>query len=110
MITTKRVGRARVRRAKGANTTIDDIAAAAQVSTATVSRYFNSPEMLKAKTAQRVREAVTKSGYVPNMLASELASSKSRLVAAVVPVISQSASTEAMSGLKKRILFTVAVR
>jgi LacI family gluconate utilization system Gnt-I transcriptional repressor len=99
MITTKRVGRARVKRAKSANTTIDDIAAAAQVSTATVSRYFNSPEMLKAKTAQRVRDAVTKSGYVPNMLASELASSKSRLVAAVVPVISQSVFNSTIQAL-----------
>ncbi len=91
--------RVRVRRAKSASTTIDDVAAAAQVSTATVSRFFNSPEMLKAKTAQRVQEAVNRSGYVPNMLASELASSKSRLVAAVVPVISQSVFNSTIQAL-----------
>jgi LacI family transcriptional regulator, gluconate utilization system Gnt-I transcriptional repressor len=70
--------------------TIDDIAAAARVSTATVSRFFNSPQMLKDKTAQRVRDAVTNSGYVPNLAASELASSRSRIVAAVIPVVAQS--------------------
>jgi LacI family gluconate utilization system Gnt-I transcriptional repressor len=78
------------RRSKAAGTTIDDIAIAARVSTATVSRYFNNPEMLKAKTAQRVREAVNSSGYVPNLVASELASNRSRLVAAVIPVVAQS--------------------
>jgi DNA-binding LacI/PurR family transcriptional regulator len=37
---------------------------------------------------QRVKEAVEKTGYVPNMLAGGLASRKSRLVAAVIPTIS----------------------
>jgi LacI family transcriptional regulator, gluconate utilization system Gnt-I transcriptional repressor len=99
MSTLPRMPRARSKRAKNANTTIDDIAEAAQVSTATVSRFFNSPEMLKAKTAQRVQEAVTKSGYVPNMLASELASSKSRVVAAVVPMIAQSVFNSTIQSL-----------
>lgn len=77
------------KRPKNARKTIDDIAAAAGVSTATVSRFFNSPAMLKPKTAQLVRAAVNDSGYVPNLVASELASNRSKLVAAVVPVIAQ---------------------
>jgi LacI family transcriptional regulator, gluconate utilization system Gnt-I transcriptional repressor len=78
------------KRKKNTAATIDDIAAAAGVSTATVSRYFNSPEMLKAKTAQKVHAAVTARGYVPNLVASELASNRSKLVAAVIPVVAQS--------------------
>jgi len=78
------------KRQKNAATTIDDIAAAAGVSTATVSRFFNSPSLLKAKTLERVRAAVNANGYVPNLVASELASNRSRLVAAVIPVVSQS--------------------
>ena len=82
--------RRKSRRPPASATTIDDVAHAAKVSTATVSRYFNTPGLLKAKTAQRVREAVSQSGYVPNLLASELASNRSRLVAAVIPMIAQS--------------------
>jgi len=87
------------KRPKSAGTTIDDIAAAARVSIATVSRYFNSPGMLKVKTAKRVRDAVEKRGYVPSMVASGLASNKSHLVAAVVPVVSQSLFNSTVQGL-----------
>ena len=46
--------------------------------------------MLSARTAQRVRDAVERLGYIPNLLAGGLASSRTRLVAAVIPEISQS--------------------
>jgi LacI family gluconate utilization system Gnt-I transcriptional repressor len=85
----KALPRKRKRKKKKA-TTIDDIAAAAGVSTATVSRFFNAPAMLKAKTAEKVRAAVAGNGYVPNLVASELASNRSKLVAAVIPVVAQS--------------------
>ncbi|HEV7135441.1 MAG TPA: LacI family DNA-binding transcriptional regulator [Steroidobacteraceae bacterium] len=70
--------------------TLDAVARAAEVSSATVSRFFNSPAMLSARTAQRVRDAVERLGYIPNLLAGGLASSRTRLVAAVIPEISQS--------------------
>lgn len=70
--------------------TLDEVARQAEVSSATVSRFFNSPGMLSARTAQRVRDAVERLGYVPNLLAGALASSRTRLVAAVIPEISQS--------------------
>jgi LacI family transcriptional regulator, gluconate utilization system Gnt-I transcriptional repressor len=78
------------KRRKNSATTIEDIAAAAGVSTATVSRFFNTPELLKTKTADKVRAAVAVNGYVPNAVASELASNRSKLVAAVIPVVAQS--------------------
>ncbi|MGH7105287.1 MAG: LacI family DNA-binding transcriptional regulator [Acetobacteraceae bacterium] len=70
--------------------TLDAVARDAQVSSATVSRFFNSPDMLSSRTAQRVREAVERLGYVPNLLAGALASSRTRLIAAAIPAISQS--------------------
>lgn len=73
-----------------AGSTLDAVARAAEVSSATVSRFFNSPEMLSPRTAQRVRQAVERLGYVPNLLAGALASNRTRLVAAVIPEISQS--------------------
>jgi LacI family gluconate utilization system Gnt-I transcriptional repressor len=89
----------RKRRPKNATITIDDIAAAAGVSIATVSRFFNSPGMLKPKTAQLVRAAVNERGYVPNLVASELASNRSKLVAAVVPVVAQLIFTSTIQAL-----------
>jgi LacI family transcriptional regulator, gluconate utilization system Gnt-I transcriptional repressor len=79
--------------------TISEVAAAAGVSTATVSRFFNSPAKLKERTASKVRKVVDDIGYVPNMLAGGLASSRSRLVAAVIPTISQSIFSSTIQAL-----------
>ncbi|MES2044491.1 MAG: LacI family DNA-binding transcriptional regulator [Pseudomonadota bacterium] len=80
---------------------LDDVARRAGVSPATVSRCLNNPGMVAAETAERIREAVVATGYVPNLIAGGLASRKSRLVAALVPDMAQSifnATVEAMVG------------
>jgi LacI family gluconate utilization system Gnt-I transcriptional repressor len=82
-----------------ATATIDHVADAAGVSTATISRFFNAPDMLSEATAERVRAAVKRIGYVPNMMGSGLASSRSRLVAAVIPAISQSIFSSTIQAL-----------
>jgi LacI family transcriptional regulator, gluconate utilization system Gnt-I transcriptional repressor len=46
--------------------------------------------MLSPRTAQRVRDAVERLGYIPNLLAGALATNRTRMVAAVIPSISQS--------------------
>jgi LacI family gluconate utilization system Gnt-I transcriptional repressor len=69
--------------------TLERVARAAGVSAATVSRYFNSPDVVAEATAARIREAVERYSYVPNLLAGGLASSRTRLVAMVIPEISQ---------------------
>ena len=91
--------RPRAVRAAPATATIDHIAGAARVSTATVSRFFNAPTLLSKSTAQRVLAAVKRYGYVPNMMAGGLASSRSRLVAAVIPAISQSIFSSTIQAL-----------
>ncbi len=65
--------------------TITDVAPKARVSAITVSLAFNAPQ-----TLARVREAVAELGYVPNRLAGGLSSSKSRLIAAIVPTVAHS--------------------
>ncbi|MES2441338.1 MAG: LacI family DNA-binding transcriptional regulator [Pseudomonadota bacterium] len=78
---------------------LDDVAKRAGVSAATVSRFLNNPGMVAAATGERIREAVAATGYVPDLIAGGLASSKSRLVAALVPDVAQSifnATIEAM--------------
>jgi len=66
---------------------ITDVAKLAGVAPITVSRVVNAPESVAPETLRRVREAIDRTGYVPNMLAGGLASSATRLVAVVVPTI-----------------------
>jgi LacI family transcriptional regulator, gluconate utilization system Gnt-I transcriptional repressor len=77
----------RSRRGSGA-VTLHDVAKLAGVAPISASRALNVPEQVSPDVLQRVTEAVARTGYVPNRLAGGLASSRSRLVAAVVPTIS----------------------
>lgn len=70
--------------------TLDDVAVLAGVSTATVSRFLNNPEVVAARTSERIRQAVDATGYIPNALAGELASNRSRLVAVLIPQLENS--------------------
>ncbi len=79
---------------------LDDVARLAGVSTATVSRYINAPDVVAEATAERIRQAIDRTGYIPNLLAGGLASRRSRLVALLVPDITHSIynlTIEAMS-------------
>lgn len=76
----------RTRRGTG-RTTLTDVARVAGVAPITASRALNSPDRVSAETLARVRQAVDNTGYVPNLLAGGLASSRSRLGALVVPSI-----------------------
>src|SRR5215207_6895702 len=77
----------RARRGSGA-VTLHDVAKLAGVAPITASRALNTPERVSEGVRQRVHDAIARTGYVPNSLAGGLASSRSRLVAAVVPTIS----------------------
>lgn len=80
--------------------TLDDVASRAGVSTATVSRYLNHPDVVAPQTGERIQSAITETGYIPNMLAGGLASNRSRLVAVLIPHLTNSifnSTIEAMS-------------
>ena len=64
-----------------------DVARLAKVSAITVSRVLRSPDKVSKDTRRRVLEAVRKIGYVPNAIAGSLSSSRSNIVAAIVPTI-----------------------
>lgn len=68
--------------------TLDHVAKIAGVSAITVSRAINTPDKVAPKTLKTVRAAIDKTGYVPNLLAGGLASRSSKLIAAIVPSIS----------------------
>jgi LacI family gluconate utilization system Gnt-I transcriptional repressor len=74
----------RTRRGSGA-ITLRDVAMLAGVAPITASRALNTPTQVSEEVLRKVQEAVDRTGYVPNRMAGGLASSKSRLIAAVVP-------------------------
>ena len=84
---------------KGSIPKLEDVATRAGVSSATVSRFLNSPNVVAAATAARIRQAVAETGYVPNLMAGGLASNRSKLIAILVPDVAHSifnATVEAM--------------
>jgi LacI family transcriptional regulator len=65
--------------------TISQVAEAAGVSRATVSRAFTRPDMLNAKTVRRVMAVAERIGYVPNHTARALSTGRNSNFALVVP-------------------------
>ena len=83
--------------------TLDDVSKLAGVSAITVSRALNTPAMVSPETLERVREAVARTGYVPNLMAGGLASNRSRLVAALVPTIAGPVFLETIQALTESL-------
>ncbi|MBW0169960.1 MAG: LacI family DNA-binding transcriptional regulator [Hydrogenophaga sp.] len=88
----------RSRRGSGA-ITLRDVARLAGVAPITASRVLNTPDQVSLEVRQKVLEAVQKTGYVPNRMAGGLASSRSRLIAAVVPSTVMSVFMETIESL-----------
>lgn len=66
-----------------------DVARRAGVSMITVSRMLREPERVAASTRERIEKAIEDIGYVPNLVAGGLASTQTRIVAAVLPYFQQ---------------------
>jgi len=98
----KRQGRRRASRATG-NITLADVAKIAGVSSITVSRAVNRPELVTPATLTHVQEAIARTGYVPNLLAGGLASKRTRLVAAIVPSITNTIFADTIQALTDRL-------
>ncbi len=92
----------RSRRGSG-SITLSDVAKVAGVSAITASRALNTPDKVSPEALKRVQDAVERTGYVPNMLAGGLASSRSRLVAALVPTIAGPVFLETVQALTEAL-------
>ena len=90
------------RRGSGA-ITLRDVAKLAGVAPITASRAMNTPEQVSSEVLQKVQAAVLRTGYVPNRIAGGLASSRSRLIAAVVPSIVVSVFVETIETLNNTL-------
>lgn len=71
----------------GARVTMAAVGRIAGVSQVTVSRALSDPSKVSPETLRRINEAIDATGFVPNAVAGALASSKSWLVSALVPSI-----------------------
>jgi len=76
-----------------------DVAARAGVSAMTVTRTLREAGKVSAKTRARVEAAVRELAYTPDLNARGLASRKSGLVAAIVPLLTNSLIAEIVQGL-----------
>jgi LacI family gluconate utilization system Gnt-I transcriptional repressor len=92
----------RSRRGSGA-VTLHDVAKLAGVAPITASRALNTPNQVSAEVLRKVGDAVARTGYVPNLLAGGLASTRSRLVAAVVPTIAGPVFLETVQSLTEAL-------
>lgn len=81
---------------------IKDVAGAAGVSIATVSRVLNNPSLVAASTAERVQKAVRDLGYRPNLFAKGLMTKKSRLVGVSLPDWQGDSYSDLMRGADDR--------
>jgi len=73
---------------------IVDVASSANVSPATVSRYFNNPEMVRYNTRERIKQAVETLGYVRNRAMRSMVGGATGSIGFVVPTIDNAIFSE----------------
>ncbi|SES90300.1 LacI family DNA-binding transcriptional regulator [Kosakonia radicincitans] len=83
--------------------TLEDVARAAGLSSMTVSRALNTPQLVRPKTVEKVIAAVKATGYIPNALAGGLASRRSKLIAVVVPQINNNMFVDTIQAISDEL-------
>ena len=84
-------------------TTIKDVAAAAGVSVATVSRVLNKSQRVDAELAERVLQAVSRLGYRPSAVARSLRVQQTRVVGLIISDIRNPFFTDAVRGIEDSV-------
>jgi LacI family repressor for deo operon, udp, cdd, tsx, nupC, and nupG len=79
---------------------LKDVAALAGVSTATVSRTLNSPELVSESTRRKIEHAIATSGYTPNVNAKRLRTRKAHSVLVVGPDIADPFCATVVQGVE----------
>ncbi len=79
---------------------IAEVARRARVSTATVSRTVNNPQVVDPKTAERVWKAIEELRYYPNSQARSLVSGRSRILGLIVSDITNPFFPELIKGFE----------
>ena len=80
---------------------IKEVAVAANVSVATVSRTLAMPDVVAPETRQRVHDAIRRMGYKPNAQARNLRTARTHVIVALVPDISNPFFAEVIRGIEQ---------
>ena len=80
--------------------TIEDVAALAGVSIATVSRAINEPTKVAEETRRRVTEAVARTGYTTNAMARSLRMRRSNMILILAPDVGDPNFSNILVGLE----------
>jgi LacI family transcriptional regulator len=83
--------------------TVDDVARAAQVSTATVSRALNQPGSVRPALRARVLAAVERLGYVAHAGARALTLKRSGTVGVIVPTVDNAIFASGLQAFQRRM-------
>ena len=65
--------------------TMEDFAAHIGLSRPTVSKYFNDPASVREKTRKKIEQAITDSGFRPNLFAVNLKRQRSKILGVIIP-------------------------
>lgn len=88
---------------KKSQPTLEDVARASGVSTATVSRCLNTPDKVAKKTRESVQVTVQKLGYTPHFGGQVLASNRTNTVGAVIPTIDNAIFARALQAFQQEL-------
>lgn len=80
--------------------TLADVAQRAGVATMTASRAISQPDLVSQELRMRVEQAVRELGYLPNRAARALASAQSKVIAVLIPSLSNAVFTEVLAGIQ----------
>lgn len=88
----------------GKNITILDVAKEAKVSKSTVSLVLQGSNLIREKTAEKVREAARKLGYVYNRRAAELRGQSSNTIGVVINNLMNPFFAEVLVGIERKLV------
>ena len=83
--------------------TIDHVAAAAKVSTATVSRALNRPESVSTALKEKINEVIKKLGYIPNAGARSLMLKRSGTIGVIVPTLDNAIFAQGLAEFQRQL-------
>ena len=92
----------RVRSRKGAPGIVE-VARRANVSPATVSRFYNSPDIVRGPTRSRIEKAATDLGYIRDRMAGALHNRFSGTIGLIVPTIDNAIFSEMIEAFSARL-------
>jgi LacI family transcriptional regulator len=83
--------------------TSEDVARAASVSPATISRVLNHPEIVRPELRDKVTRAISGLSYTRDSAARALKSGRMRTIGAIVPTLGLSIFAEGVEALQNRL-------